>query len=63
MKVSMMNSDLTRRHFMVTSAAGLAAFAAAPVLALSEGEARALIGRAVGDIKGDQLGQDRSVAV
>ena len=45
-----MNSDLTRRHFMVTSAAGLAAFAAAPALALSEGEARALIGRAVGDI-------------
>ena len=45
-----MNSDLTRRHVLATGAAGLAALAAAPALALSESEARALIGKAVGDI-------------
>lgn len=50
MKVSMMNSDLSRRHVILSGTAGLAGLAMAPAFALSEGEARALIDRAVGDI-------------
>ena len=46
----MMNSDLTRRQVLLTGSASVLAFSASPALALSEGEARALIDAVVGDI-------------
>lgn len=43
-------SRLTRRSFLGTGLAAAAAFGAAPAFALSDGEAKALIGKAVADI-------------
>lgn len=50
MKGFMMNSDFTRRNVLLGGAAGIAALGLSPAFALSEGEARTLINKAVGDI-------------
>lgn len=50
MKGFMMNSDMNRRQVLAASSAFALLAAAAPAFALSEGEARTLINRAVADI-------------
>ncbi len=50
MKVFMMNSDLSRRSFLGSASALAALAVASPTFALTEGEARKLIGSAVSEI-------------
>ena len=50
MKVSMMNSDLTRRGALLSCASALLALSAPAAVALTADEAASLINRAVGDI-------------